>query len=153
MTTTQKVKKPNLKVIRNYDYTISVIDGKNNSLTFRDITGKTLEYLETLLSESPDGQRRLTHEGVVNILNLLCVDNIDFIYLPRRITLGIFDLVRDEILCNFMPKYEWLRSCYAIQNGSFANVSNMEEVPMTKFVAMLQVHEEAIKSINNGLSE
>lgn len=148
-----RMKKPNLKAIRNHDYTISIIDAKNNSLTFKDITGKTLEYLETLLSESSDGQRKLTYEGVINILSLLCVDNVNFIYLPRRITLGIFNLVRDEILCNFMPKYEWLKNCYAIQNGSFANISNMEEVPMTKFVAMLQIHEETIKSISNSQPE
>ena len=38
-------------VIREYNYKITIIDRNNNSLQFRDITGKDLEFLERYLGE------------------------------------------------------------------------------------------------------
>lgn len=142
--------KPNeLKVIRNYNYSISIEDSKGRRLQFRDICGKDLEFLESIIS--PEGQeepKQLSFDEVIKILDLITLDGFDFKNLPQRLSIKIFELVKEHILLNYMPKYAWLGRCYGIQNGSFSGVSNMEEIPMTKFMAMVQIHKDAIESIN-----
>ncbi len=139
-----------LSVRRNHDYTISVIDSKQKEITFRDIRGSDLEYLDSLLNVNESNESVLTFDHILDILSLLCVKDLDFRDLPRRVTIQIFQHIREQLLCNYMPKYDWLRRCYAIQNGSFAGVSSMEEMPMNKFVAMTQIHQDAIEAMGNN---
>ena len=140
-----------LSVRINHDYTISVIDSKNRELSFRDLKGSDLEFIESVLKNEKDESRagELELDHIVSILSALCVKNVDFKSLPRRVILEIFDKVREHILCNYIPKYDWLRQCYSVQNGSFAKVSAMEEVPMSKFIAMVQIHNAAVEAVNN----
>jgi hypothetical protein len=140
-----------LSVRINHDYTISVIDSKNRELSFRDLRGSDLEFIDSVLKNEEDESkaRELELDHIVSILSALCVKNVNFKSLPRRIILEIFDKVREHILCNYIPKYDWLRQCYSIQNGSFAEVSTMEEVPMSKFIAMIQIHNAAVETVDN----
>lgn len=134
-------------MVRNHDYTISVTDTSGRRLDFRDITGKDLEFLERMIGDT-DVEKRLTFDNVISLLTTLSVRDFDFKRLTQR-TLGqLFDIAKEHLLCNYMPKYTWLKQCYTIQNGSFSGIDAMERVPMTKFIAMIQVHQEAVESIN-----
>lgn len=135
----------------NHDYTVSVIDSKNRELSFRDLRGSDLEFIDSVFKNEEDESkaRELELDHIVSILSAFCVKSVDFKSLPRRVILEIFDKVREHILCNYIPKYDWLRQCYSIQNGSFAKVSAMEEVPMSKFIAMVQIHNAAVEAVNN----
>jgi hypothetical protein len=144
-------RKTDLSVRRNSNYTISVVDGRGRELCFRDITGEDLEFLDHIIepqtSEEEQQDREINFDQVVSILELLSTDKLDLKILPRRILSKVFNLVKDNILCNYMTKYNWLRHCYGIQNGSFANLGDMERVPMTKFVAMVDIHSNAMESL------
>jgi hypothetical protein len=143
-----------LKVVRNHNYTVSLIDKNGKSLSFRDISGEDLEFLENSFNKDEKTQRNyLTFENIISLLDLLNVEGVNFQSYPKRICFAIFKEINEQILCNYMPKYDWLKNCYALQNGSFANLSAMEKVPMTKFTAMMQVHKEAVDSINNNNPE
>ena len=133
----------------NYNYTISVIDSKNSELSFRDLKGSDLEFIDFVLKGEEDGSKEneLTLDQIVDILSILCVKNVDFKSLPRRTIYEIFSEIKKHILCNYIPKYDWLKQCYSIQNGSFAEVSVMEEVPMSKFIAMIQIHNAAVEAV------
>lgn len=148
-----KGKRLNLSVVRNPNYTISVIDGAGKSLLFRDITGEDLEFLDQILN--PDNSsveesqpREISFDQVVSILHLVNLDGIDMKILPRRVISGVFRAVQENILCNYTSKYSWLKHCYGLQNGSFANLKTMEMVPMTKFVAMIEIHNNAMDSLS-----
>jgi hypothetical protein len=145
--------KNEFRVVRNHNYTVSLFDQKNRELVFRDIRGSDLELLDQLLDkkevETGEDEAIMTFEAVLVVLDLLSVKPVRFQSLPQRIIAGIFDRIREHILCNYMTKMTWLGACYGIQNGSFVNVLDMEEVPMTKFMAMTQIHQQAIESIKN----
>jgi hypothetical protein len=145
-------KKSDFVVVRNYDYTISIEDKKKKVISFRDISGNDLEFLESIFpnketEEEENDRKYITFDNVVSILDRLNLQKINFNYFPKRITIEIFEHVKEHILCNYMPKYVWLSQCYAIQNGSFSGVLEMEKVPMTKFIAMIQAHQDAIESM------
>lgn len=127
------------------------MDGCGRVLVFRDICGGDLELLESIINpESLENGTKvlLDLDDVITILNLINEQGVDFINLPRRVIFGVFSKVKEHVLCNYAPKIEWLKICYGIQNGSFCNVSAMESVPMSKFMVMFQIHQEAIASIN-----
>jgi hypothetical protein len=150
--------KSEFRVVRNHDYTVSLFDQKNRELAFRDIKGSDLELLDQLFDkeegkEEEEGEAAITFEAVLTILDLLCVRSVRFQSLPQRIIAAIFEIIREHILCNYMTKMTWLGACYGIQNGSFVNVLDMEQVPMTKFMAMTQIHQQAIESIKNSQNE
>jgi len=135
-------------VERNHDYTISIKDSKNNILIFRDITGNDLEFLDKLLEqESEEESISLSFSELEKILSRLVIGNINFYKFPKRIVKDIFDCVTEHILCNYIKKYNWLEACYGIQNGSFVNMAEMEKIPMTKFMAMAEIHKAAVDSI------
>ena len=137
-----------LSVRRNHDYTITVVDSKNREISFRDIKGSDLEYLDSVLKGGDDEEpKEIKFDQVVDILSRLCIREIDFKDLTQRTIVRIFDHIKEQLLCNYMSKYDWLRQCYAIQNGSFAGLPTMEEVPMSKFVAMVQIHQDAVEAI------
>jgi hypothetical protein len=137
-------------VTRNHNYTISVHDAKGRKIDFRDITGEDLELLDRLIGDAggDDEKKHLSFDDVVSVLTTLSVKELDFTKLTQRIIIQLFEAIKEHILCNYMTKYTWLKQCYNIQNGSFASLALMEKVPMTKFIAMIQVHKEAIESIN-----
>ena len=145
-------KKPEqLKVVRNHNYTISVIDQVGRVFIFSDIRGNDLELLESILNPEATEKEEpisLGMDGVIAILNLLNTQKFDFIHLPRRTIFKIFSIIKEHILCNYVSKANWLKICYGIQNGSFCNVLAMESVPMSKFMAMYQIHKEAIDNMN-----
>lgn len=121
------------------------MDGKGNSIEFRDIRGMDLEFLDGLIVDSA-----IKPESIVEMLNHLLVSPLISINcLTPRIIRQVFILVHTHILKNYMSKEDWLRQCYSIQNGSFQNVTEMENVPMSKFTAMCLIHKEAMDSINN----
>ena len=146
-----KKKPEQLRVIRNPNYTISVVDPVGRVFIFSDIRGSDLELLESILNpEATESEEpiSLSMEGIIAILNLLNTQEFDFICLPRRIIFRIFSVIKEHILCNYVSKTNWLKICYGIQNGSFCNVSAMESVPMSKFMAMYQIHKEAIAAMD-----
>lgn len=146
------MKKNQFEVIRGFDYTIRVKDQSNREIVFRDITGNDLEFLDLLFKseeESEDKKIQLSFDDIKEILNRLSVKKINFNHLTQRVLSGLFDCIKTHILCNYIPKFEWLRACYGIQNGSFMNISEMEKVPMTKFIAMMQIHKDAMDSLKN----
>lgn len=137
-----------LTVRRNYNYTISVIDSASREIVFRDINGTDLEFLDFLLKDREEGGKEIDFDSIILILSRLCAKKANFKSLTQRTIIGIFNAVKENILCNYMSKHEWLRRCYEIQNGSFAGLLEMEKVPMSKFVAMIQVHHQAIETMN-----
>lgn len=153
MTRMTRKKPEQLEVIRNPNYTISVIDGVGRAFIFSDICGSNLELLESILNPEATEKEEpisLDLEGIIAILNLLNTQEFDFICLPRRIIFKIFSVIKEHILCNYVSKTNWLKICYGIQNGSFCNVSAMESVPMSKFMAMYQIHKEAIAAMDKN---
>lgn len=143
------------EVIRNYNYTITIKDKKGREINFRDITGEDLEYLDVILDnqgqqELKEEQKRVSFEDVQRIINYLNLDGMNSGALTQKTIIKVFNCIKEHILCNYMPKYTWLRACYGIQNGSFMNVLDMEKVPMTKFIAMTQIHKEAVDSVTNN---
>lgn len=144
-----KKKNSDLNVVRNHDYTVTITDAKGRKLDFRDITGSDLEYLDRIIGSFEEkSEKHLSFDDVISVLTALSVRDFDFKKLTQRTLSQLFEAIREHILCNYMAKYEWLGQCYSIQNGSFSGLSAMEEVPMTKFIAMIQIHKEAIESIN-----
>lgn len=139
-----------LVVKRNPNYTVSVIDRKERKVSFRDISGSDLEFLDNIIGGGEGEEKQINLDQVVEILDRLCTKRIDFKGLPQRTLLEIFEKIKENILCNYMSKHTWLRLCYGIQNGSFAGVLDMEQVPMSMFMAMTQIHQEAIESINKS---
>jgi len=139
------------EVIRNHNYTITIKDRKGREIKFRDITGEDLEYLDVILGDKDEnlkeGQKRVSFENIQNIIDYLNLDGISSGSFTQKTIIKVFNCIRDNILCNYISKYSWLKACYGIQNGSFANVLEMEKVPMTKFIAMTQIHKEAIDSM------
>jgi hypothetical protein len=145
-----------LSVRVNPNYTISILDSNKKELIFRDIKGDDLEFLEDILNsvgepKREDGAIFADIEQVIDILNLLNVQNIDFFLFPKRIISDVFEHVKDHILINYVPKSEWLKICYCIQKGSFVNVLDMEKVPMSKFVVMYKIHQELQESVEPDL--
>jgi hypothetical protein len=136
-------------VIRNHNYTISVYDAKGRKLDFRDITGNDLEFLDRIIGSSEEkSEKHLSFDDVISVLTTLSIKDLDFKRLTQGTLSKLFEAINEHVLCNYMTKYTWLGQCYSIQNGSFSGLSAMERVPMTKFIAMIQIHKEAIESIN-----
>lgn len=133
-------------IVRNHNYTISVSDRNGKTIIFRDITGVDLEFLEKHL----DSKEGLDSEGVLGILDLLCESNIPFMKLTPRVLKELFEIVAKEILCNYVPKMKWLEICYALQNNSFVALGFFESQPMTKVMAMVQVHQNAIEEMKKS---
>lgn len=122
------------------------MDTRGRELAFRDITGDDLEYLDTLLNGEG---KTLTSSQVISLLQSICIqENVNFNRLVPRALRSIYNQVSEHILSNYIPKEIWLKQCYAIQNGSFQNLAEMEKVPMSKFVGMCSIHKEAMAQIN-----
>ncbi len=143
-------KKLQLNVTRNYNYTVSIVDPHGRELVFRDIRGSDLEFLDQVLKYDPEQDdkegTKLSFDDVCIILNKFLVrpSGFDVNKLTKSTVNELFVIVKDNILCNYIPKVNWLKCCYGIQNSSFANLEQMESVPMSKFVVMAEIHREAI---------
>jgi len=138
-------KKRNFEVVREDNYTISVYDSKKRDIKFRDITGKDLEFLERLLGSEESKSLELSH--VITILKRLNISEIEINKLTNKDIVALFEVVSKNILCNYMPKVKWLEVCYALQNNSFIALEFFECQPMTKVMAMIQVHQEAVERL------
>ncbi len=135
-------------MVLNPNYTVTVSDGGGRKLVFRDITGNDLEYLDTLLGGD---EPSLTSRDVIGLLGVLSVPpGLNFGRLVPSAIRDLYLSVQTHILKSYMPKEAWLRSCYAVQNGSFSNIADMERVPMSKFVAMCQIHKQAMDQMENN---
>lgn len=134
-----------LKVVREHNYIVTLSDKKGRKIQFRDITGKDLEFLERIFGEEGGGGMEL--EDVVSILESISVTKIQIKKLTKKDILRVFKAVSDNILCNYMPKVKWLEVCYALQNNSFVALEFFENQPMTKVMAMIQVHQNAIEQL------
>jgi hypothetical protein len=147
-------KRAKLESRTNYDYTITISDGNGKSIVFRDLRGYDLEFLDHVFKYDSDNKKRdtnLSFDDVCEILSLLLVKpKLKIGSLTRGIIGEIFDIVRDNILCNYVPKVVWLKYCYGMQNSSFSNLEQMESVPMSKFLAMAEIHKEAVDSISSN---
>lgn len=116
-------------------------------MSFRDIRGNDLEYLESKLGGE---DATITSSDAIEILEYLSVtDGFKSSRLTPSTIRSLYQSISEHILCSYMTKETWLRQCYAIQNGSFQNLDAMESVPLSKFVAMCQIHKEAMDQMNN----
>jgi hypothetical protein len=114
---------------------------------FRDIIGSDIEFLDGIIGKS---EKFLTSDDVIYILERILISpKIPLSYLTPKVLKVLYGCVSEHILCNYVNKETWLRQCYSIQNGSFQNVSEMEQVPMSKFIAMCTIHKEAMDQLNN----
>lgn len=138
-------KKRNFDVVREDNYTITVLDSKKRSIKFRDITGKDLEFLEKLLGSEEN--KSLQIKDVIAILKRINISEIEITRLTNTDIVSLFSVVSENILCNYMPKIKWLEVCYALQNNSFVALEFFECQPMTKVMAMIQVHQAAIERL------
>ena len=75
------------------------------------------------------------------------------IILSSETRFNFFKIVSKEILCNFMPKIKFLEVCYFLQNNSFVALDFFESQPMTKVMAMIQIHQSEIEKINKSRSQ
>ncbi len=146
-------KRAKLEVEKNYNYTITIVDGRGKAVVFRDLRGYDLEFLDHIFKYDLENHKKdtnLSFDDVCEILSLLLVEpKIGIGSLTRDVIGEVFDIVRDNILCNYVPKVTWLKYCYGMQNSSFANLEQMESVPMSKFLVMAEIHKEAVDSISN----
>lgn len=133
-------------VKREHNYTITITDRGGNSLRFRDISGNDLEFLERFFGEN----KELTFDNIIVLLELVSISKVSVKKLTQRVILEIFEIVAREIFCNFMPKFKFLEVCYALQNNSFIALEFFESQPMTKVMAMIQVHQNAIQEIKQS---
>jgi hypothetical protein len=133
-------------IIREHNYTIFIKDRNDNVLNFRDITGEDLEFLERYFDEKKD----LTITDVITVLEKINISNVSIRKLTPKVIKEVFEIVVKEIFCNFMPKLKWLEVCYALQNNSFVAISFFESQPMTKVMAMVQVHQEAVSELKKS---
>lgn len=133
-------------VKREHNYTITITDRGGNSLRFRDISGNDLEFLERFFGEN----KELTFDDIIVLLELVSISKVSVKKLTQRVILEIFEIVAREIFCNFMPKFKFLEVCYALQNNSFIALEFFESQPMTKVMAMIQVHQNAIQEIKQS---
>lgn len=124
-------------VKRNSNYTVSVIDGQGRNLCFRDVCGNDLEFLEQQIL-----RENTTFDNLIAVVQYLLITDVDISCYPVRVIEGIFSILRDEILINISPKYAWLQNAYIICDGSFAGITELEKIPLTKFAAMMQIHSE-----------
>ena len=134
-----------LEVVREYNYVITLYDKRKRKIQFRDITGKDLEFLERILGEEKEGGLELN--DAISILEKISVTSIQINRLTKRDILRVFKAVSENILCNYIPKVKWLEVCYALQNNSFVALEFFENQPMTKVMAMIQVHQIAIEHL------
>jgi hypothetical protein len=136
-----------LETVRNHNYTVACLDSRKRTVSFRDIRGNDLEYLESKLGGDDTS---ITSSDAVEILEYLSTTEG---FKPTRLTpatiRSLYRSVSEHILCSYMTKETWLRQCYAVQNGSFQNLDAMESVPLSKFIAMCQIHKEAMDQMNN----
>ena len=137
-----------MTVKTNHDYTVTCTDGRGVSLSFRDMTGADIEFVEEIVGD--DG-KSLKPEAVVKILNRLKISPVpeSVMKLTPRAIHSLYTSLSEHILCNYVDKETWLKQCYSIQNGSFQGLLEMEKVPMSKFAAMCIIHKEAIENMNN----
>lgn len=133
-------------VKREHNYTITIKDRRDNSLRFRDISGNDLEFLERFFGEN----KELTFDDIIVLLELVSISKVSIKKLTQRVILEVFEIVAREIFCNFMPKFKFLEVCYALQNNSFVALEFLESQPMTKVMAMIQVHQNAIQEIKQS---
>lgn len=135
---------------KNHNYTITCTDWAGNSISFRDITGEDLEFLDSIYSKDGEIKKvQVSTDQVFDILSRLCVkEDANFRLLVPRSVEKLYTEVIVNLLCNYITKESWLKQCYSIQNGSFQNVSEMEKVPMSKFAAMCMIHKQAMDSIS-----
>lgn len=146
---------PLLDLKRNYDYTISIVDVNKRELIFRDIRGSDLEFLDHVFKYDPEEMVKkdtsISFDEICTILNKLLVRPHGFTIgrLTKPTIYEVFILVQENILCNYLPKVIWLKHCYGIQNSSFANLGQMESVPMSKFVVMVDIHNEFVENMAN----
>ena len=136
-------------VEREYNYRITIKDRAGKSLQFRDITGKDLEYLERFFKEE---RGEITIDDAVQVLEHVSMNQVPLTKLTPRVIKDIFGIVSKEIFCNFMPKFKFLEVCYYLQNNSFVALDFFESQPMTKVMAMVQVHQQEIEKINKDRS-
>ena len=134
-----------LEVVREYNYIITLYDKRKRKIQFRDITGKDLEFLERILGEEKEGGLELN--DAISILEKISVTSIQINRLTKRDILRVFKAVSENILCNYIPKVKWLEVCYALQNNSFVALEFFGNQPMTKVMAMIQVHQNAIEQL------
>ncbi len=137
-----------LKVVREHNYTITLSDKKGRKIQFRDITGKDLEFLEKIFEE--EKENGLILKDVISILESINVSQIQINKLTKKDILQVFKVVSENILCNYIPKIKWLEVCYALQNNSFVALEFFENQPMTKVIAMIQVHQDAIQQLKKS---
>ena len=136
-------------VEREYNYRNTIKDRVGKSLQFRDITGKDLEYLERFFKEE---RGEMTIDDAVQVLEHVSMNQVPLTKLTPRVIKDIFGIVSKEIFCNFMPKFKFLEVCYYLQNNSFVALDFFESQPMTKVMAMVQVHQQEIEKINKDRS-
>jgi hypothetical protein len=111
--------------------------------------GSDLEFFDSVVIRK-DNLLSLNSGKIIEVLQRLLVSpTIRIESLTPRAIRAVFLSVSENIIKNYMPKEDWLRQCYSIQNGSFQNIAQMEEVPMSKFTAMCVIHKEAMELINN----
>lgn len=137
-----------LKVVREHNYVITLSDKKGRKIQFRDITGKDLEFLERIFEE--EKETGLILKDVISILESINVSQIQINKLTKKDILRVFKVVSENILCNYIPKIKWLEVCYALQNNSFVALEFFENQPMTKVIAMIQVHQDAIEQLKKS---
>lgn len=93
----------------------------------------------------------LTSRDVIGLLGRLSIPlGLNFGCLVPGSIRDLYLSVQEHILKSYMPKEAWLRNCYAVQNGSFQSLTDMELVPMSKFVAMCQIHKQAMDQMENN---
>lgn len=80
---------------------------------------------------------------------ICCGDNrvfYDIYKFPIKFVYSIFKIYLSEIVSKeYIDKLSWLKGAYYMQKSSFRDVSLLEKIPMNKFLAMLNIHKEAVE--------
>ena len=127
-------------VEREYNYTIAITDRK----------GKSLHFLERYLGEE---QKDISFDDVILLIEHVSMTQGVVRKLTPVVIKEIFGILVKEIFCNFMPKFKFLEVCYYLQNSSFVALDFFESQPMTKVMAMIQIHQSEVEKINKSRSQ
>ena len=80
---------------------------------------------------------------------IFCGDNsksYDIYKFPIKFVYYIFKIYLSEIVSKeYIDKVSWLKGAYYMQKSSFRDVTELEKIPMNKFLVMLNIHKEAVE--------
>lgn len=116
-------------------------------IVLRDIRGKDLCYLDWLRNEASEKYLE-SLDFVVQFLMYVCEKNVSVLLkLPVALVLELFNIYWERVVRSPPSRDSFIKSVYFLSGGTFQNFSSFEDIPMTEFLEMINVHNNYIESL------